>query len=457
MKAGFAEREYTPDEGVVPGQIEVGYAVGKRTPLMAHVAVLESEGVGSVIVSLDIIFVSTEFATKLRNRISEITGIPMEHILIACTHTHTGCAIDCDVWAFKKDTTQMAEIEKQTIEAVLAAFHDMTEVKIGVGTGYDARFNFCRDWYTTDGYIVMNPGFKHRETLVKPYAEVDHTVNVMRMDDMDGKPKCFIVNYANHLDTTGAPDGMKFGADYAGYLRRSLQEKYGENVAVLFLNGCCANVNHYDYGNHYCRTAHCRPGVIPAEEIGKGLAETVQNLCPPLVTESKDIRIEGAARMHMVSRRKADRAHKEWAKKTMADIEAGLEIHTREKILADMYLNEDPTLPNTVDIEILTLQIGPWTIVGLPGEIYSDIGLKIKANSPFANTIVVEIANGYHGYISPDLIQRAGNYEGIYSMVAYTGLGSADTLIHGATDMLYALYYSDNQASFGGLRPKPLQ
>jgi hypothetical protein len=42
-------------------------------------------------------------------------------------------------------------------------------------------------------------------------------------------------------------------------------------------------------------------------------------------------------------------------------------------------------------------------------------------------------------------------------MVAYTGLGSADTLIHGATDMLYALYYSDNQASFGGLRPKPLQ
>ena len=82
---------------------------------------------------------------------------------------------------------------------------------------------------------------------------------------------------------------------------------------------------------------------------------------------------------------------------------------------------------------------------------------RIKANSPFANTIVVEIANGYHGYISPDLIQRAGNYEGIYSMVAYTGLGSADTLIHGATDMLYALYYSDNQASFGGLRPKPLQ
>ena len=69
---------------------------------------------------------------------------------------------------------------------------------------------------------------------------------------------------------------------------------------------------------------------------------------------------------------------------------------------------------------------------------------------------MVEIANGYNGYISPDTIQRAGNYEGIYSMVAYTGLGAAEALINGATDMLYALYYSDNQAAFQGLRDKPL-
>jgi hypothetical protein len=326
---------------------------------------------------------------------------------------------------------------------------------MGVGTGYDARFNFCRDWYTVDGHIVMNPGFQCQDKLVKPYAEVDHTVNVMRFDTLEGKIKCFIVNYANHLDTTQAPELM-FGADYAGYLRRSLQEEYGEDITVLFLNGCCANVNHYDYGNHYCRTAHCRKGVIPAEEIGMGLADTVIDLCPPLVAKEKDVRIEGIVRKHVVARRKAERSHKEWAARTAVAIADGVAVPTRERILADLYLNEDPAMPNTVDVEIMTLQIGPWTIVGLPGEIYSDIGLKIKANSPFANTVVVEIANGYTGYISPDLIQRAGNYEGIYSMVAYTGLGSADTLIHGATDMLYALYYSDNQASFGGLRPKPL-
>ena len=246
MKAGFAEREYTPKEGIVPGQIEEGYAIGKRTPLMAHVAVIEEGNTGTVIVSLDILFVSVAFSSKLRRQICEMTGIPTENILIACTHTHTGCATDSDAWAFKGKPEYLDLVEKQTLEAVRAAWENRADGKIGVASGYDARFNFCRDWYTTDGYIVMNPGHKNRDKLVKPYAAVDHSVNVMRFDDLDGNPKCFIINYANHLDTTHAPD-MKFGADYAGYMRRELQKEYGENVAVLFLNGCCANVNHYDF------------------------------------------------------------------------------------------------------------------------------------------------------------------------------------------------------------------
>ena len=74
MIAGFAEREYTPAEGFVPGQINVNYAKGKRTPLMAHVAVIESKGVGAVLIALDILFVSVDFAAKLRRRVSEITA-----------------------------------------------------------------------------------------------------------------------------------------------------------------------------------------------------------------------------------------------------------------------------------------------------------------------------------------------------------------------------------------------
>ena len=42
MLAGFAEKEFTPAEGNMPGEIGPYYAKGTRTPLMAHAAVITS-------------------------------------------------------------------------------------------------------------------------------------------------------------------------------------------------------------------------------------------------------------------------------------------------------------------------------------------------------------------------------------------------------------------------------
>ena len=456
MIAGFAEREYTPTEGIVPGQIKAGYAVGKRTPLMAHVAVMESRGIGAVLVALDILFVSVEFAAKLRARIGEMTGVPVDRILVACSHTHTGCAIDLDCWAFKGKNEYLEPVEAAVIDAVQEAMQNRAEVKMGVGTGFDARFNFCRDFFTTDGYLMMNPGHHRAHMLVKPYAAVDHSVNVMRFDALDGKPLCFVVNYANHLDTGGGkPKEKSFSADYAGYLRLALQKEYGEGVTVLFLNGCCANVNHYDYKYGTDRVGHCREGAFPSVEIGEGIAETVKNITPALTTAEGEHHIQGKSQMHVTARRRATREQREWAEKFLAEAtptEGDMQL--RSALLAELYATDPSTLPTTVDLEIQVLQIGPWAIVGLPGEIYSNIGLRIKANSPFANTIVVELANGTHGYMSPDEVQESGCYEGIYSNVAYTGHGTDRVLINGATAMLNALNEVDNAVSFGGFRNK---
>lgn len=451
MIAGFAEREYTPEMGPVPGQIKVMYAEGKNTPLMAHAAVIESEGVGAAIVTLDIIFVSTEFATKMRNRISEITGYPYEQIMIACSHTHTGCAMDVDCWEFVGEPDSLINVEAAIIDAVKAAYNNRDEIKLGIGTALDKRFNFCRDFYVEGGYIVMNPAGEYKDKLLKPYAAVDNTVNVMRFDDMNGNIKCFAVNYANHLDTN--PSKAKFDADFPGYMRRALQAEYGEDVVVLFLNGCCANINHIDFWAYKHKENHCRPGVLPPEEIGKGLAETIKNIYPAIATSEKDINIQGKSRMHITTRRRASEAQIAWARDLTARKAAGEEIDLHRMLLAELYLEDEKNPPsNMMDIEISVLQIGPWAIVALPGEIYSDIGLKIKANSPYANTIVVEIANGYNGYVSPDIIQRSGCYEGRYSKVSYAGLGTEKVLRDGCENMLSALFDADNIKYFGTLK-----
>ena len=71
MLAGFAEKEFTPASGLIPGQIEANYASGVRTPLMAHVAVITSNEKTVMFVSMDIIFITVDLATRIRQKISD--------------------------------------------------------------------------------------------------------------------------------------------------------------------------------------------------------------------------------------------------------------------------------------------------------------------------------------------------------------------------------------------------
>jgi hypothetical protein len=63
------------------------------------------------------------------------------------------------------------------------------------------------------------------------------------------------------------------------------------------------------------------------------------------------------------------------------------------------------------DVEVQVIVIGATAFVGLPGEIFTEFGLQIKAASPFLETFVVELANGWHGYIPTQEAFIHGGYE----------------------------------------------
>ena len=130
---------------------------------------------------------------------------------------------------------------------------------------------------------------------------------------------------------------------------------------------------------------------------------------------------------------------------------------SHDRQCAEIYLAEDAdATPRLFDIGVHVLQLGDIVFVGLPGEIFSEIGLQIKALSPFAHTVVVELADGWHGYIAPDYVLRAGCYETIYSNISYTGLGTADILVDGAVTMLKGMYEAHIQHRMGEIRDNRL-
>ena len=61
--------------------------------------------------------------------------------------------------------------------------------------------------------------------------------------------------------------------------------------------------------------------------------------------------------------------------------------------------------------EIQLLAIGDSAWVGVPGELFCQIGLDIKEQSPFAHTYVVGYANCYQGYFPTPIAYTEGGYE----------------------------------------------
>jgi len=66
--------------------------------------------------------------------------------------------------------------------------------------------------------------------------------------------------------------------------------------------------------------------------------------------------------------------------------------------------------PQYVEVQVIALgnEIA-W--VSLPGEIFVELGLAIKQDSPFPQTIIAELANGAIGYIPSRRAYSQGNYE----------------------------------------------
>ena len=64
------------------------------------------------------------------------------------------------------------------------------------------------------------------------------------------------------------------------------------------------------------------------------------------------------------------------------------------------------------------IALGDVAWVSLPGEIFVELGLAVKKGSPFAHTLIAELANGSVGYIPNRDAYPQGNYEVVSAAVA---------------------------------------
>jgi neutral ceramidase len=375
-----------------------------------------------------------QVALDARALIEQSPGIPAERVMISATHTHTGPVLPSGSTrdpsegdGADKARAYVGSLPELIARAVRAADAKLAPADARVGVGREERLSFNRRFEMKDGSVGWNPG-KLNPQIVKPVGPIDPDVPVVSFASPEGKILATYVNFTMHLDTVG---GLRVSADYPGALSALLAKLHGPEAVTVFSTGACGDINHIDVSS-----GEPQGGPGEARRIGTVLAGEV------LKTSARLRPLAGGAL----------RARHEVVPLPLAEVREG-DLERARKV-ATTFGKDEPTFMEKVqafkvldvvaregkplEAEVQVVAIGDdLALVALPGEIFVELGLDIKKRSPFAHTIIVELANGSVGYVPTRRAFTEGNYEPVSARCAP---GSGEQLADAAVRLLNELH-----------------
>ena len=434
LKAGAAQRDITPLLGIsLVGYFHDRKAVDVRDPLYAKAIVLESDGERIAIVVCDLIALEREAVEKARRLIESNCGIPPQNVMIACTHTHTGPAT-VGVLGVDKDEGYVEFLIPRIADAVQMACQRLREAKVGWEVGREERISFNRRYWMKDGRVKTNPGYNNPDIL-RPAGPIDPDVMAIRIADYEGNTIALLANFALHY-VGGSPSNV-VSADYFGMFAEEIQRMHGEGFIAILSNGCCGDINNVDVHNPPER----KEGYEHARHVASILAADVYSLSKHARLMEK-VQLKAASKRITIPLRPVTEEMIESAKAILRDAPDDVNRYTREQIYAReiLFLSR---MPDQVETEVQALAIRSeqeeMAIVGLPGEIFVEIGLQIKDSSPFKTTMTVELANDWVGYVPTEKAFEEGGYETELARSSKLLPEAEGILIQAAIELLEAL------------------
>jgi hypothetical protein len=413
-------------------------STGTKDPLHAKAVVFKQGDESAALAFCDLVGISGEVSTKARQMASEATGIPFENIVVAATHSHTGPMYfgalskhfhDRRVAQTGKDPYDPADyvtkLIDKIVQAIVQAKASLQPVELTSGVVEEGRLSFNRRFIMKDGSVRWNPG-QLNPNIVRPAGPIDPQVGVVLIKRPGADiPEAAIVSFAMHLDTTG---GSEYSADYPRFVEDYLRKPFGPPFMLLFGSGTCGNINHIDVSLKSKR---------PPEEIGQMLGETIERAVrqPELWSKAEPAlavrRVIVDAPLQTFSDAEVAAAGKNM------DLIGTRDLPFLEQVNANKIMDMERWDGGSIPLEVQAFRLNRDTaIVSLPAEIFVEIGLAIKAASPFKNTLVIELGNESLGYIPDKKGFAEGAYEAVNSRVEP---GTGERLVEAAIGLLKEL------------------
>ncbi|MDR4887493.1 neutral/alkaline non-lysosomal ceramidase N-terminal domain-containing protein [Fredinandcohnia sp. QZ13] len=438
MRAGCSKIDITPPIGApIGGNIrEDNISRGIHDPLYANVLYLENDNHSILFIGLDIINVHNSFTKDIKEYLEVLFQIPVKNIIIFATHTHSGP--DTQIFSEEKHSIIREYLENLKLKIAKATEQCMENTftcHIGIGTQYEDSVSFNRRIFMKDGALRMNWESLNPNDVVGTSGPIDPSLYVISVKDQVGRIRSVLVNFTLHPAILVGKE-WKISRDFVGPLTDGLEEKISKELVVLFANGAEGNINHINVHD-----SNQTRGFEEIKRIGEVLcAKVVFTL--DKIQYLEGVEINSQTKSIKLPRRKISKERVQEAiallEKVNWKVPSLLDGKPKETYALDeIYLSKLPE--SVLKTEIQTIQIGDICIVGLPGEFFVEIGLKIKEISPFSHTLIFGLANDHVGYVPTKQAFKEGGYETITSRTSQLLPETEDQVIEHVQDMLNRL------------------
>jgi len=417
VKVAAATAEILGDDSmVIAGGIHPIYASGQEGKLRASAIVIERD-TRLCIVSCDILMIQRDILDEVCQRIESEFSIPFENILIACTHTHHAPST-ISIHGYSRNELFCAHVKDAILSAVHTAMHkleDAQETKMYFWLGEESTVGQNSRLLMRDKTIYwVGP----KEDALRPTGPFDPELPVIVFKRMDGNMEALLFNHSTH--NIGTRQSNKRSPGFYGLVAQKLEEELGGTV--IFLPGAAGSTHDL---------------ALPTDEkilrIENAVKKALSFSKPRELSSIKSVKREVEYRVRKFDEEKEDKAVCYYCNKRTTDPKLIIEVF--RKMRRELLGHQDEVRKTWLQAMLL----GDIALVGIPGELFTELGIQIKRRSPFRYTYIVELANDYIGYIPDKQAFDLGGYQVWTGFHSFVAKGTGEAIVKEAVKLLYKL------------------
>lgn len=340
LRVGFGSGRITPEVPVFLAGFAARDkpALSVRDELEAHAMVIEHDAARLVLVVCDLLAMSPDVARLVRKAVAQALDLSLEHVLTACTHTHTGPNVLRGGEKLGWPTPD--GYERHLVDGCLEAALD------AVAAAEPAEL-LC-------GRRALPPTVSMNRRAL-PY---DPSFAVLEARRADGSSIGLLANVGVHPVSLGA-HCLEVSPDWVGHFRSAVGSVSGGGV--ILLQGSLGDVNPVDPDDHVEHGDHHH-----AAQIGHGIAEAVLGLREDLAP------VRGPF--------------------------GGAVSRTIQAPVGTTPLTMLTGMTGDLDVELVEWHLGSLRIVSVPGEAFHALGASVEASRE-GEVLLAGLAPAWQGYL----------------------------------------------------------